>query len=62
MPLWDASPESHLQPESVYVSSRTASVAHTVATNHGLSVGLPGPMHLSLMLQTFGPRYVTSYH
>ena len=38
-----------------------ARVAHTVATNHGLSVGLPGPIHLSLMLQTFAPRYATSY-
>ena len=34
-------------------------VAHTVATNHGISVGLPGAIHLSLMLQTFAPRYAT---
>ena len=37
-------------------------VAHTLATNDGLSVGLPGPIHLSLMLQTFAPRNVRSYH
>ena len=37
-------------------------VAHTVATNHGLSVGLPDPINVSLMLQTFAPRYITSYH
>ena len=37
-------------------------VAHTVATNHGLSVGFPDPINVSLMLQTFAPRYITSYH
>ena len=36
-------------------------VAHALATNDGLSLGLPGPIHLSLMLQTFSPRNVT-YH
>ena len=29
---------------------------------HGLSVGLPGPINLSLMLQTFAPRNVRSYN
>ena len=35
-------------------------VAHALTNNDGLSVGLPGSINLSLMLQTFAPRNVRS--
>ena len=54
MPLWDASQKVFTSPVEQQVLYNR--VAHTVATYHGLSVGLPGPIHSYLMLQTFAPR------
>ena len=65
MPFWDASP-SLIPTQKVFTSPVEQQVlcnrvAHALATNDGLSVGLPGPIHLSLMLQTSAPRNVRSY-